>query len=145
MELLFGGFFASFFVIVLVFAFVPIGIWIWALVEAMRAPEPAFGPPWDNTKNAWILGMVIGLFIPAGAIVTTVLWWVQGHKPLRAGAAVQRPFWAPGPRYYPPPPPAWQQGQPGWQPGPGQQPGPPYPGPPQGPQGPQPPQPPYGG
>jgi hypothetical protein len=131
---LFGGAFAGFFLLIMALTFVPLVFCIYALVEAVRAPEQAYGPPWDNSKNAWVLGLALSFVIPFGTIVGPILWWMNGHKALRARTVVPRPFWAPAPRYYPPPPGA-QMPPPG--------PVPPQPYGQQPPQGP--PQPPYGG
>lgn len=91
---------------------VPLVFWVISLVEVSSAPEQAFGPPWDNGKTPWILGLVVGMLIPAGALVATILWWVQGHQALRAGRPVPKPFWSPSrapypypPQHLPPPPP----------------------------------------
>ncbi|HEU0129756.1 MAG TPA: hypothetical protein VFQ85_02045 [Mycobacteriales bacterium] len=75
-----------------------------ALVDVVRAPDAAFGPPWDNTKTAWTIGFALAFVLPAGAIVSAVLWWTQVRPALRAGRLVPRPFWAPRPAYpYVPP------------------------------------------
>lgn len=91
------GFFGLFFVVMMLLVVVPFAFWIFALVDVARAPDAAFGPPGDNGKTMWILGLALSALIPAGALVTTVLWWVQGRGPLRAGRPVPRPFWAPRP------------------------------------------------
>jgi hypothetical protein len=70
-----------------------------ALVDVVRAPDQAFGPPWDNSKNAWTLGFALAFVLPAGAIVSAVLWWTQVRPALRAQTLVPRPFWAPRPSY----------------------------------------------
>lgn len=100
-----GGAFAMFFLVILAFVLVPLGFWIYALVEVGRAPDAAFGPPWDNGKNPWLIGLVVAIVIPAGTLVGAILWWIQGHKALREGQPVPKPFWAPPkpyPPYYPP-------------------------------------------
>ena len=89
-----------------------LAFWVVSLVEVAKAPEPAFGPPWDNGKTPWILGLVIGTVVPFGAIVASILWWTQGHKALREGRLVPKPFWAPArtapyPYGYPPAPPQY--------------------------------------
>lgn len=98
-----------FFSLMMLIVLVPTGFWIYSLVEAVRAPDAAFGPPWDNAKNAWIIGLAVAFVLPAGTIVASIVWWTQGHKALRGGARVPRPFWAPAPSYppqpYPPQPP----------------------------------------
>lgn len=81
---------------------------ILSIVEVAQAPEPAFGPPWDNGKNAWLLGLALAFVVPFGVVVAPIVWWTQGRPALRRGQQVPRPFWAPGrPQYppYPPPPP----------------------------------------
>jgi hypothetical protein len=88
---------------------VALGFAIYALVECVRAPDAAFGPPWDNGKNAWTLGLALAFVIPAGVIVGPILWWASGHAALRRGQVVPRPFWAPRPAYPPPYPPQYPQ------------------------------------
>ena len=102
------GFMFFWVMLVSMLAFVPIVMLIVALVDVVRAPDAAFGPPWENTKNAWTLGLALGYVVPAGAIVGSVLWWVQVRPALRSGRQVPRPFWAPRPAYpyQPPGPPA---------------------------------------
>jgi hypothetical protein len=99
-----GGLFVMWFAFVFAIVLVPIGFTIYALVEIVRAPDAAFGPPWDNSKNAWSLGMAVAFVIPAGVIVAPILWWTSGHAALRRRELVPRPFWAPRPPMaYPPP------------------------------------------
>jgi hypothetical protein len=71
-----------------------------ALVSAARLPAEAFGPWWDNTKSAWIIGIVV----PFGTLVAGVLWFRTGKHELVANGVVGRPFWV-GPAK--PPPAAW--------------------------------------
>ena len=104
--MLMGGAFTMLMLLMFAVALVPLAFWVYSLVEVSRAPEPAFGPPWDNCRNMWLLGLGVSVLIPVGALVTTILWWTQGHSALRHGAPVPRPFWAPRPSYpYAPPPP----------------------------------------
>lgn len=79
-----------------------------ALVSAARAPAEAFGPWWDNTKTAWLLGIGISFLIPCGMLVVGIYWFWSGRRSLRATGAVARPFWV-GPSKPPPvgPPSAW--------------------------------------
>lgn len=100
--MLLGGTFALFFVLMMALVLVPLAFWIWSLVEVSRAPVQAFGPPWDNGKNAWLIGLAVAVVVPAGTIVGPILWWTQGHNALRAGQLVPKPFWAPARAYYPP-------------------------------------------
>jgi hypothetical protein len=93
--LVFSGLF-FFVTMVMLLAFVPFVFWLIALLDVARAPEAAFGPPHDNGKNAWLLGVGVSLALGPLALVTTILWWVQGRPALRAGGLVPRPFWAPG-------------------------------------------------
>jgi hypothetical protein len=93
---LFGGFF----MVVLLMAalsFVAIGFAIWSLIDVARAPDAAFGPPWDNGKNAWTLGLALAFVVPFGTIVGPIVWWTQGRPALRSGRPVPRPFWSPRP------------------------------------------------
>jgi hypothetical protein len=102
-----GGFFVFWFFLVFVLIFVPLAFTVWALIDVVRAPDAAFGPPWDNAKSMWILGIALGFVVPFGTLVAPVLWWTQIRPALRAGQLVPRPFWAPRPSYpsYPPYPP----------------------------------------
>lgn len=94
---LFGGFFLFTMLFVFALTIVPFAFAIYSLIEISRTPVEAFGPPWDNGKNAWTLGLALSFLLPVGAIVTSVLWWTQGHVALRAGRPVPRPFWSPSP------------------------------------------------
>ena len=103
-----------------------------ALISVARTADAAFGPWWDNTKQIWVIGLVVAFLIPAGALVTGVAWFVAGKGPLRRGGRlVGRPFWSgpakPAPYGYGPPGPG-----PGQPPMPGQ---PPWLGPPPPPGG----------
>ena len=109
MFMVFPFFFFVFVMLLAVAQLVAIGLTIWALVEAARTPEPAFGPPWDNGKSAWTLGLALSFVIPFAVLVTPILWWTQGHRALRARAQIPRPFWSPRPAYWHPYPP---QGRP---------------------------------
>lgn len=100
--MLLGGAFGVFFLFVMLLTVVPIVFWVIALVEASKAPEQAFGPPWDNSKQAWLLGLALSAVIPFAMIVTPILWWTQVRPALRAGAIVPRPFWSSRPAYPPP-------------------------------------------
>lgn len=86
-----------FIVFVMLLVMLPFAFWLIALLDVSRAPEPAFGPPEDNCKNAWLIGLIVAVVLPAGTIVGAVLWWTQGRGPLRLGQPVPRPFWAPRP------------------------------------------------
>jgi hypothetical protein len=110
-----GGFFVVWMMFVMVFALLPIAFTIYSLVDISRAPDAAFGPPWDNGKNAWTLGLAVAFVVPFGTIVGPVLWFTQGRKALREGRPVPRPFWSPRPSApypYQGQPPAPQYGQP---------------------------------
>lgn len=84
-----------FFLFMFALVLVPLAFWVMALVDVTRAPEAAFGPPWDNGKNPWLIGLIVALVLPMGMLVGAILWWVQGRKALRAGQVVPKPFWAP--------------------------------------------------
>lgn len=94
---LFGGLVMLWLMFMFVVVLVPIGFTIWSLVDVSRAPDQAFGPPWDNSRNAWTLGLALAFVVPFGTIVGPVLWWTQGRNALRAGRPVPRPFWSPRP------------------------------------------------
>jgi hypothetical protein len=97
-----GGAFALFFLAMMALVLVPLGFHIYSLVEVSRTPEQAFGPPWDNGKNAWLIGLAVAFAIPAGTIVAPILWWTQGHKAVGERRLVPKPFWAPARTSYPP-------------------------------------------
>jgi hypothetical protein len=103
--MLLGGLFMFWFLAVFAILLVPLGFTIYALVDVGRAPDEAFGPPWDNGKSAWTLGLALAFVVPGGTIVAPILWWTQGRAALRRGQRVPRPFWSPGPR--PPAPPGY--------------------------------------
>jgi hypothetical protein len=76
-----------------------------ALISIARQPTEAFGPWWDNTKQAWIVGAAVAFFIPFGPVVAAISWFNGGKAPLRRGSPqAGRPFWGgpPKPPPYPP-------------------------------------------
>jgi hypothetical protein len=92
-----------------------------ALISVAKTPSQAFGPWWDNTKQAWLIGIAVGFVVPFGALVAGFVWFSSGRAPLRAGRGyAARPFWAGPPK---PPPAIW----PGYPPPPGAYPTAPYP------------------
>ena len=95
--------YASFFL----FAFGGMALALAALVSAARRPAEAFGPWWDNTKTAWMLGIAAGFLIPCGAVFTGGYWFFVGRVNLRRTGLASRPFWVGPPKpppYWPPPP-----------------------------------------
>jgi hypothetical protein len=58
-------------VLIVIFGLLPLAWWIYCLVEVSRAPEPAFGPPWDNGKQAWLMGLALSMLIPFASLVVT--------------------------------------------------------------------------
>jgi hypothetical protein len=87
-----------------------------AIISVATTPAEAFGPWWDNTKQTWILGLVLGYLIPLGTIVGGIAWFTGGRRGLARGVA-GRPFWAgpakpvplaAPPGYGPPPPSTWR-------------------------------------
>lgn len=96
-----------------------------ALISAARIQPEAFGPWWDNTKTAWILGLALSFVVPFGTLVTGIYWFRTGRPAYRRSGAVCRPFWTGPPK--PPPP---YQPPPGYPPPPGYQPPSAYPQPP---------------
>jgi hypothetical protein len=120
--LFFGGFFALFFFIWVV-AFASYGMGIAALISIARQPDDAFGPWWDNTKQSWIVGVVISFLLPFGTLVSGIAWFTAGKGPRRQGQyLLGRPFWS-----GPPKPMPYPYGQPPGPFGPG---GPQHPPPP---------------
>ena len=72
-----------------------------ALVSSARVPAEAFGPWWDNTKTAWLLGIAVSFMIPFGMLVSGIYWFRSGRRSFRATGAVARAFWIGPPK--PPP------------------------------------------
>jgi hypothetical protein len=115
-DVFFGVFLLLWFVVLLSYA-----VGIAALISVARLPTEAFGPWWDNTKQSWVIGLVVAFLLPCGTVVAGISWFVTGKGALRRGLrVVGRPFWAgpikpvpygyapPGPAQYrpgPPPPP----------------------------------------
>jgi hypothetical protein len=84
-----------------------------ALISIARQPTEAFGPWWDNTKQAWIVGTAVAFFVPFGPLIAGISWFSGGKAPLRRGGSqAGRPFWS-GP---PKPPPYPPYGYPGYPP-----------------------------
>jgi hypothetical protein len=88
-----------------------------AIISVATTPAEAFGPWWDNTKQTWILGVVLGYLIPFGTIVGGIAWFTGGRRGLSRNGVAGRPFWAgppkPGPiagppGYGPPPSGTWR-------------------------------------
>src|SRR5471032_2275970 len=104
--------FSFFFVGMFLLFVVMYGAGIAALISVARKPAEAFGPWWDNTKQAWVIGLAVAFFVPFGSIVGGIHWFTSGKGPLRhGGTQAGRPFWSgspkppPYPPYgYPPPP-----------------------------------------
>ena len=102
-----GGAFALFFVFWLMLMLVGIGGFvagIAALINVASMPFEAFGPWWDNTRQMWIVGIAVSFLVPAGPLITGVMWFTSGRRGLREHGIAGRPFWAGAPR---PQPPAW--------------------------------------
>jgi hypothetical protein len=89
-----GAFVVIWIAFVMTVAVLPMAFTIFALIDVSRAPDAAFGPPWDNGKSAWLLGLALAFVVPCGTVVGPVLWFTQGRKPLREGRPVPRPFWS---------------------------------------------------
>jgi hypothetical protein len=90
---IFGTFMLVFFGILMLLVVVPLVIHIWAMVDVSQGRNEEFGPPWDNSKQAWLMGLAIGFFVPFGHIVAPILWWVQVRGPRKRGEQAGRPFW----------------------------------------------------
>jgi hypothetical protein len=120
-----GLFFSGFLLLWFLLFFGSIGgliLGVVALVSAAQTPTPAFGPWWDNTKTAWLLGIAISYLIPFGLWFTAIYWFRTGKRGLERDGIVGRPFWMGPIKPYPPapvswyPPPAYGPG-PAWDPG----------------------------
>src|SRR4051794_8880924 len=83
-----------------------------ALIDVARTPMERFGPWWDNTRQAWILGLAVSFLVPAGSLIAGILWFTGGRRGPRPTRGAGRPFWT-GP---PKPPPPWGPTPPGWAP-----------------------------
>ena len=75
-----------------------------ALIDVARTPLERFGPWWDNTRQAWLVGLAVSFVVPFGPMVAGILWFAGGRAGLRSTGIAGRPFWAGAPK---PPPPAW--------------------------------------
>jgi hypothetical protein len=97
-----------------------------AIISIATTPSERFGPWWDNTKQTWILGLVIGYLVPFGTIVGGIAWFTGGRRGLGSTGTAGRPFWAgphkpapigppsgygPPPPSGPPPPGVWRPGE----------------------------------
>jgi hypothetical protein len=85
-----------------------------AVISVATTPSERFGPWWDNTKQMWLIGLVVGYLIPFGTIIAGITWFVGGRRGLSLTGTAGRPFWAGPPKpapiagpsgYAPPPPP----------------------------------------
>jgi len=101
--ILFGTFLVFVIGTVVFFVFVPLVVHIWAIVDVSNARDEVFGPPWDNSKQAWLTGLAVAFMIPFGHLVAPILWWTQVRGPRKRGAPVGRPFWMTGPPVVGPP------------------------------------------
>ena len=115
----FGAFMTLWFVFMLV-GFGGFLLGIAALIDVARTPVERFGPWWDNTRQAWLVGIAVSFVVPFGAIVAGIIWFATGRSGMRTTGVAGRPFWAgapkpPPPPWPPPPTPCW--GPPGPPPG----------------------------
>lgn len=106
----FSAVFFVFFALIWGLIIVSYGVGIAALISVARTPDAAFGPWWDNTKQTWVIGLVVAFLLPLGTVVAGVAWFAAGKGQLRRGGRlVGRPFWSgpakPPPYGYGPPPP----------------------------------------
>lgn len=104
-----------FVVIWLMFAAVGFGgfvLGVIALIDVARTPLERFGPWWDNTRQAWLIGIAVSFALPFGPIISGLMWFLGGRSGLRTHGVAGRPFWGGAPK---PPPPQWprQWGPPG--------------------------------
>jgi hypothetical protein len=108
-----GGFFAVFGVIMLA-TIGSLVIGVAAVISVATTPTERFGPWWDNTKQLWIIGLVVGYVIPFGTLIAGIAWFAGGRSGIATTGTAGRPFWAgparpypvgPPPGYGPPPPP----------------------------------------
>jgi hypothetical protein len=76
-------------------------IGIAALISAARLPAQAFGPWWDNTKTAWLLGIAVSYMIPFGMWVSGIYWFTRGRREHRQTGIAGRPFWVGPPKPQP--------------------------------------------
>lgn len=105
-DLVFVGGFFLFWVAVMAVTVGGVIVGIVSLISASQVPSEAFGPWWDNTKTAWLLGMAVSFAVPLGTVVVAWFWFTKGRAEYRATGVVDRPFWAGPPKpmpHYPPP------------------------------------------
>jgi hypothetical protein len=72
-----------------------------ALVSISRQNPEAFGPWWDNTKSAWMIGIAVSFALPFGTLITGVYWFWKGKEPIRTTGLALRPFWVGPPKPMP--------------------------------------------
>ena len=104
---LMAGGFGAFMLIWLVFAIAGFGgfvLGVIALIDVARTPTERFGPWWDNTRQAWLVGIAVSFALPLGPIISGFVWLTTGRGGLRTTGVAGRPFWAGAPK---PPPPPW--------------------------------------
>src|SRR3954451_3245970 len=75
-----------------------------ALINVATTPIERFGPWWDNTRQAWLIGIAVSFVVPVGTIVAGITWFTTGRRGLRDHGVAGRPFWAGAPRPAPPSP-----------------------------------------
>lgn len=107
--------FGMFMVVWLAFMLLGLGgfvLGVVALIDVARTPIERFGPWWDNTRQAWLVGIAVAFVLPFGPIITGLMWFTGGRRGLRTTGVAGRPFWGGAPK---PPPPPWRpwQGPPG--------------------------------
>jgi hypothetical protein len=98
--------FGVFIAIWLVFAVIGFGglvLGVAALIDVARTPIERFGPWWDNTRQAWLVGIAVSFALPFGSIITGIVWFAAGRPGLRTTGVAGRPFWAGAPKPAPPP------------------------------------------
>lgn len=100
----FGVFGALFFfwLLLMIVAVGSLGVGIAALIDVAGTPIERFGPWWDNTRQAWIVGLAVAFLIPAGPLIGGILWFSGGKRELRTRGVAGRPFWSSAPRPAPP-------------------------------------------
>ena len=102
-----SGAFALFFVFWIGAMLVTVGGLVFgvaALINVSSLPYEAFGPWWDNQRQAWIVGIAVSFLIPLGSLIVGIMWFTSGRRGLRDHGVAGRPFWSGAPR---PQPPAW--------------------------------------
>jgi len=100
----FTAVFIAIWLALIVIGFGGLAVGVAALIDVARTPTERFGPWWDNTRQAWLIGIAVSFVVPFGPIISGIVWFTGGRSGLRTTGVAGRPFWGGAPK---PPPPPW--------------------------------------